>query len=89
MHVWLYALFDRLGKKTSPTPNESAFVRDGKASVEIRFAGVVTPKLLGQLKALGFEVGKADGTSVTGTISIEKLRELADIFEVKYVMPRM
>ncbi|MEQ1763422.1 MAG: energy transducer TonB, partial [Pyrinomonadaceae bacterium] len=88
-HTWLYAIVGRIEKKTSPTPNESTFVRDGQASVELTFAGTVTPKLLAQLKAFGFEVGKSSGSSVVGTIAVEKLRELAAVDEVKYVMPRM
>jgi hypothetical protein len=89
LHTWLYAVVDRVEKKASPTPNESTFVRDGRASVEIVFTAAVAPGVLEKLKALGFEVGKADGKSVVGSIVIEKLRELADIDEVKYVMPRM
>lgn len=89
MHTWLYALVERLEKKTSPTPNESQFVREGKASVEITFSGAVSATLLDQLKAIGFEVGTSQGASTTGTIPIEKLRELAEIGDVKYVMPRI
>jgi len=89
LHTWLYAVVDRVEKKASPTPNESTFVRDGRASVEIVFTAAVAPGVLEKLKALGFEVGKADGKSVVGSIVIEKLRELAEIDEVKYVMPRM
>ncbi len=89
MHTWLYAVVERIEKKTSPTPNESTFVRDGKASVELTFERVVTPKLIERLKALGFEVGKSSDSTVIGTIAIERLRELADVDEVKYVIPRV
>lgn len=89
LHTWLYAVVERVDKKASPTPNESTFVRDGRASAEIVFTSAVTPSVLEKLKALGFEVGKAEGSLVQGTIAVEKLRELADIDEVKYVMPRM
>jgi len=89
LHAWLYAAILRVEKKTSPTPNESAFVRDGKASVSLTLTKPLSAKLLETLKALGFEVGKADGTSISGTIAIERLRELADVEEVKYILPRM
>lgn len=85
LHTWLYALIE---KKTSPTPNESAFVRDGRASVSLTLIKPASAKLLETLKDLGFEVGKAGGTSIAGTIAIERLRELAEIYEIKYVMPR-
>ena len=89
LHVWLYAVVDRIEKSAAVSPNESMFVRDGKASVELTFNGKVTPTLLAQLKAIGFEVEKSDKSSATGTIAIEKLRELADVYEIKYVMPRV
>jgi TonB family protein len=89
LHTWLYAVVERVEKKTSPTPNESTFVRDGKASVEIVFPSAVTQSVLERLKALGFEVGKSEGKSVVGSISIVKLRDLAELDEVKYVIPRM
>lgn len=88
LHAWLWAVILRLDKKTSPTPNEPTFVRDGRASVSLTLTKPATAKLLETLKALGFEVGKSEGTSITGTISIEKLRELADVEEVKYIIPR-
>ena len=88
LHAWVYAVVERLEKKTSTAANESQFVRDGRASVEITFTESVGSELLERLKALGFEVGKSKGVSVTGTIAIEKLRDLADIEEVKYAMPR-
>jgi hypothetical protein len=87
-HTWLYSVVDRVEKKASPTPNESTFVRDGKASVELVFTAAITPGVLEKLKALGFEVGKDDGKSVVGSIAVEKLRELAEIDEVKYVIPQ-
>ncbi|MEO5858757.1 MAG: TonB family protein, partial [Pyrinomonadaceae bacterium] len=89
LHTWLYAAVQRIEKKTSPTPYESTFVHDGRASVALVFSTAVTPTLLNQLKALGFEVGKSSGSAVIGTIAVEKLRDLADIYEIKYVMPRM
>jgi len=88
LHTWLYAVVARLEKKTSPTPNESQFVRDGRASVSLTLTNPASSKLLEELKALGFEVVKSEGTSITGTIAIEKLRELADVQEVKYILPR-
>jgi hypothetical protein len=88
LHAWLWAMIVRVEKKTSPTPNESSFVRDGKARVSLTLTRPASAKLLETLKALGFEVGKSDGTTITGTIAIEKLRELADVEEIKYILPR-
>lgn len=59
---------------------------------DVGFAGVEkasSEKLFGSVLALGFEVGKSEGTTVTGSITVEKLRALAGVEEVKYVLPRM
>lgn len=85
LHAWLYAVLQR---NTSPTPNESSFVRDGRASISLTLTKPATPKLVEELRALGFEVVEVGGTSVTGTIAVEKLRELADVEEIKYILPR-
>jgi Ca-activated chloride channel family protein len=85
LHRWLYAV---LQKNSSPTPNESTFVRDGEASISLTLTKPATTDLLETLKALGFESLKLEGTSITGTIAVEKLRELADVEEIKYILPR-
>jgi len=90
LHVWLYALAERLQKGiTAPTANETKFVKDGKAEVQIQFSAK-TPEAMEKLKTLGFEVvSEKDKSSVVGRISIEKIDDLAEIAEVQYVLPEL
>jgi Ca-activated chloride channel family protein len=90
LHFWIYALVDRLAKgDIVPTPNESIFVHDGKADVRIELS-LRSPAIMDQLKALGFEVIAYKGkTVVTGRIAIDKLAALAEIKEVKLVLPKI
>lgn len=86
----LVAVIERLKNKAQPDANESKFVRDGKASVQVW----LTDKSAGsleQLKKLGFEVALDPKTSklVIGRISIEKLAALAELSVVSYITPTM
>ena len=89
LHLWVYALVSRLRLgKNDLTPNEAKFVRDGKASIRV----VLTEKpaeTIEKLKALGMEVEPSkDGVNITGRIAVEKLAALAEIGEVKLILPR-
>ncbi len=90
LHVWLYALIERLQKNTTaPTANEMKFVKDGKAEVQIRFSAK-TPEAVEKLKTLGFEVtSEKDKNTIVGRIGIGKIAELAEIAEVQYVVPKL
>jgi Ca-activated chloride channel family protein len=89
LHSWVYALFERLQKRSmEPLPNESAFVKEGQAHLEI----VLTERtqvILDQLAAIGFTIVKDDKTNtITGHIAIDRIGNLAEIAEVKLVLPR-
>jgi len=86
LHAWLYALVDRLKKKTAPGPNESRFVRDGKASIVITLSSK-SVATLEKLRKAGFEIVSEKGNVVTGRISIENLKRLTDVNEVKLIVP--
>ena len=90
LHVWLFALVERLPVNSfAPTANEATFVRDGKAEVQIRLSAK-TPEVMKKLKNLGFEiVSEKDKNSMVGKISIEQLANLAEIAEVRYVLPKL
>ena len=90
LHVWLYAIVERLRKGgTSPTPNEATFVHDGKAEVAIELTSR-SPEVLEKLKASGFELtGEKGKFVVTGMIALDRLGALADIGEVDLVLPVM
>ncbi|HLM61413.1 MAG TPA: TonB family protein [Pyrinomonadaceae bacterium] len=90
LHVWLYALVERLQKgEAAPTANEPTFVRDGKAEIEIRFAAK-TPEVMAKLRNLGFEIsGEKDRNSVVGKIDIAKIASLAELTETQYILPKV
>jgi hypothetical protein len=87
MHSWVYALMSRLKNNVAtPAENESQFVREGKASVELELSGI-SDNVRAKLKAAGFEILKENKTKLSGRISIDKLASLADIDEVKLILP--
>jgi len=90
LHSWLYAIVTRLAKGDArPSANEAMFVRDGKADIQIELTAR-SAAVIEKLRAAGFEVGAEKGkTSVTGRIALDKLAALADIEEVKLILPNI
>jgi Ca-activated chloride channel family protein len=90
LHPSLRAVVDRLkDPKLTASADESKFVRDGKAEVQI-WLTEKSEATLAKLKALGFEVvlDPKSAKLVIGRLSIEKLAALAEIAEVRYVAPQ-
>ena len=90
LHFWIFDLVERLQNgQTAATPNESKFVKDGKAEVQIQLT-TKSPAVIGKLKALGFEVtDDKDAKAMIGRIEIDKLAALAEISEVHYILPHL
>jgi len=90
LHAWLYVLVERLGKvDTKPAFNESLFVRDGKAEIQVELT-VRSAEVIEKLKAVGFELVSEKGkTAVTGRVALDKLADLAGIEEVKLILPKI
>ena len=90
LHNWLFVVVERLRKgETSPTPNENLFVHDGKADIQIELS-VRSLEVLEKLKAAGFELVSEKGrTIVIGKIALDKLAALAEIDEVKLILPKI
>jgi Ca-activated chloride channel homolog len=87
LHMWLYALVERIDSKvTTPTTNEVMFVHDDKADIQLDLSAADTATIE-KLKAAGLEVTGQKGTTLTGRIAVEKLAGLADITEVKLILP--
>lgn len=90
LHPSLVAVVDRLkDPKLAAAADESKFIRDGKADVQI-WLTEKSEATLAKLKALGFEVvlDPKSAKLVIGRISIDKLAGLAEIAEVRYVAPQ-
>ena len=91
LHPALFAIVERLNKKEmTATAEESKFVRDGRAELQI-WLTEKNDEVIGQLKSLGFEIVLDPQTSklVIGRLSIEKLDALAQLKTVRYVAPQM
>ena len=90
LHVWLYELVERWQTgKTAQTPNETKFVANGKARIQIRLSAK-TPEALEKLKNQGFEISGEKGKDVVvGEIEVGKIASLAEIAEVLYVLPKI
>ena len=89
LHAWLYAVVERLEKKAEGGPNEARFVRDGKAQIKLTLAGKPSEAVLEKLRSAGFEFESEKGNVLTGRVSIEKLAGLAELDEVKLIMPAL
>lgn len=90
LHNWLFALVERLRNgETAPTSNEAKFVKNGKAEIQIQLS-VKTPEVLEKLKNLGLEILVEEGKDlIVGKIAVEKIADLADVAEVRYVFPKI
>jgi hypothetical protein len=85
------AVIEQLKNKAAqPGPEESKFVREGKAELQVWLTDK-SPEALAQLKQLGFEVMLDPKTSklVIGRIAIDRLAALAELKSVRYVAPQM
>jgi Ca-activated chloride channel family protein len=90
LHFWIFDLVARFEKgDAAPADNDAKFVRDGKAHVEV-FLGRFDSAIVEKLKAAGITVESIrSGRSVTGWIDVGKLAGLAEIAEVKLILPRV
>lgn len=81
-------LIERLKNKTQPIADETRFVHNGKAEIQIWLTDK-SPQVLAQLKQLGFEVVLDPKTAkmIIGRLPIEKLAALAELKSVRYIAP--
>ncbi len=87
LHFWLYDVVERLSKNDEkPTTNEVNFVFKGKAEIQVILTEN-TPEIIANLKKVGLEIEQADDVRIIGRIAIEKLAELGQIEQVRYVSP--
>jgi Ca-activated chloride channel family protein len=90
VHPSILAVIERLKKKDSnPAAAEAAFIRGGKAELQIWLTDK-SDEALAKLKELGFEVVLDPKTSklIIGRLPLEKLEALADLKWVRYVGPQ-
>lgn len=90
VHPSILAVIERLKEKRHPDSDESKFIRDGKAEVQI-WLNEKSDDTLAKLKELGFEIvlDPKSAKLVIGKIPIEKLEELTALKAVRYVAPQL
>ena len=88
LHPSISAVIERLATKANPTANESTFVRNGQATVQVQLTDKTKPAIA-KLKRLGFLVEQNPQSSkpIIGRLPIEKLEALAGLEIVRYVSP--
>jgi Ca-activated chloride channel family protein len=90
LHPSIAAVVTRLkNKQSQASADESKFVRDGKAEVQVWLTDK-SAATIEQLKKLGFEVilNPQSSKLIIGRLPIEKLAALAELAVVKYVAPQ-
>jgi Ca-activated chloride channel homolog len=88
MNPSISALIERLKVKGSPSADESKFVRNGKAEIQISLTDK-SDAIIAELKQLGFEVllDPKSSKMLIGRLPIEKLAALVELKSVRYVAP--
>jgi Ca-activated chloride channel family protein len=90
-HPSVLAVIDRLKARNAIAgADESKFIRNGKAEVQIWFTDK-SAETMAKLKELGFEVILDPKTAkmIIGRLPIEKLAALAELKSVRYVAPQV
>lgn len=91
LHPSILAVIDRLKNKSATAgADETKFIRDGKAEIQIWLTDK-SEETLAKLKELGFEVvlDPKSAKLIIGRLSIEKLEALAELKFVRYVAPQV
>jgi Ca-activated chloride channel family protein len=91
LHPTLRALVERLRKKDpKPAPEESQFVRDGKAELQIWLTDKSAANLA-RLKTLGFEIvlDPKNSSLVIGRIAVERVDALTKLTFIRYIAPQL
>jgi Ca-activated chloride channel family protein len=88
-HPSVLAVIDRLKDKKPAAADESKFIRNGKAEIQIWFTDK-SDEAMAKLKELGFEIVLDPKTAkmVIGRLPIEKLAALAEMKSIRFVAPQ-
>jgi len=91
LHPSILAVVDRLKNKNATAgADETKFIRDGKAEIQIWLSDK-SEETLAKLKQLGFEVvlDPKSAKLIIGRLPIEKLEALAKLEAIRYVAPQL
>jgi len=89
-HPSVLAVIDRLKDKKPAAADESKFIRNDKAEIQIWFTDK-SEEAMAKLKELGFEIvlDPKAAKMVIGRLPIEKLAALAELRSILYVAPQI
>ncbi len=89
LHIWLFDSVEKTKSRLSLEENESKFITDGKAKVQIVFTKK-TPETFEKLKRAGFEIVSAKSQNrIFGKIEMSQIAKLAEMGEIKYILPNV
>jgi Ca-activated chloride channel family protein len=89
-HPSVLAVIDRLKDNQPAAADESKFIRNGKAEIQIWFTDK-SDEAMAKLKELGFEIVLDPKTAkmVIGRLPIEKLAALGEMKSIRFVAPQV
>lgn len=89
LHVWLFDLLEKPENDPAAAENLNKFIDGGRAKIQIVF-NERTPEMFEKLKAAGFEILRAKNQRVLfGRIETANIAKLAEIGEIKYILPNI
>ena len=89
LHFWLAGLVQRLDNGiTRPAQHEEKYVSGDTATIQVQLTAH-SESVLAAVKAAGLEVTTDRGKTLTGRIRITRIAALAEIIEVKLILPRI
>ncbi len=90
LYFWIYDLVERLQKGvTKPTANEAKFVKGNTAYLQIQLTEK-TSDVVNKLEKIGFDISsEKNGKVFLGKIKTEKIKDLVEIKQVKYILPQI
>ncbi len=88
LHPSIVRVIERLRTNSAPASDESKFVRNGKAEIQVMLADK-SKETIAALRKLGFEIvlDPKSANMLIGRVAIDKLSALAEIKAVRYISP--
>ncbi len=88
LHIWVFDLFERsLDNNSKTTANDGKFVKGKTAYLQIQLTEK-TSDVVSKIKQSGFDISsEKNGKTLIGKIKTEKIKDLIEIKQVKYILP--
>lgn len=88
LHPSIVRVIERLRTNSAPASDESKFVRNGKAEIQVMLADK-SKETIAALRSLGFEIvlDPKSANMLIGRVAIDRLSAMAEIKAVRYISP--